>query len=1203
MSVALGDVTALEGGLQDGFCRSDFNYCMGQELMLRAETTAAAPLEPEVRVELLRVARERLQAAAAEYVSSLAWYTGACETELADYGFECVRLEGFSKEDAGYAPVAVSRLTDAIDRIQRLVDLELTQREQLGDALSQGADTDEPADLIPLVWGEEGQRTLGVSAVYGQPDGVAFSGTLNDRAGAGVALPIALEGDERAASALSLLSNHEVPVGLARLAKQPSSIGTGIAPFWEEPAVVDATYNLLDHRMAAAELRGPYSDPGSSEGEALRRHDPMSWTEFMGFETDSLAAGISPLREDAGLRPDDIANGMRLMADTIEVNDVERRRVLQVTLGSLNIYGARLGQSVDRSPLRLAAPFSDDDFSDYADALQERFPPMPRTGVRVRGNWYGWGLRYLDGTQSQPIGALGVEEHAPAPLGGAQILHLLRVHLLRVASLDSPFASPEDVAPALELLDRGLGTSWTEVDGSTDAVCLCSVFADCDVSEDPLYAPCVDCDPCFTSFFPLDDAAHWDVYFEEGDRFETGTPVMVTQWAAASCLIRDRIPGETAPCDVTPTALAELGSGSFAEIERERRRFSIDLTLLEEDVQAKAYILWPSDDGRFDLVDVVKPRRGASVHPLGGRSLERVAGSWSRDPWRPAEPAVASVGQRASLVPPLEHELISDEDRFEDSFRRYLDEAHTAAGTAATQLERARRMELQALLEDRSTEAELEAAELAETEAVSDLCGTSGECEVERVSDGTTLADLGVVQAVPPPVDECQETEIDDGTCNPDMPRVLGCMGVLEDVFSGFFIPEGEGAQRAADVVENHLQNSLRCARFLVVSEAAELTIDGLPQPAADELAAGGTGNFSDFEGQLREELITAFQTLADLRALFRRLNTQVAAAERFIKAAATEVKWHTTTDRERRLCKAQFWLGNIADLGEIALSAYGLAEAADSKDGYRALGEIQSAAGSMASLGSRTEAHASSGGCANDFAAEDGAAESLQQLSSTVQTLRELGQQAQGKVATLFALSGRLDGVATEAGLARSRRGIAERLATTTSLADQPEWRALSAFTARRAKGALERAKQAAFVARRAIEFRLGVSMPSMLDPEPFTPPPALWCDDIFATDFGSRSVPSEDGEDPTTVSVSAEQIVDYVNRLERFVDGYGFDRRFRDSSDTQVINLTAVLGVEVGEPIHEKLIYRCEDHPDPLPGGRLEGTGEGPPCEGLGA
>jgi hypothetical protein len=156
-----------------------------------------------------------------------------------------------------------------------------------------------------------------------------------------------------------------------------------------------------------------------------------------------------------------------------------------------------------------------------------------------------------------------------------------------------------------------------------------------------------------------------------------------------------------------------------------------------------------------------------------------------------------------------------------------------------------------------------------------------------------------------------------------------------------------------------------------------------------------------------------------------------------------------------------------------------------------------------------------------------------------------------------------------------------------------------------------VEQAKEMAFVARRAIEFRLGVDVRDMRDEMFLVPSPASWADDICrmrGMDYDSLSGrerirgPSDDGDAGSTGADGAGSadavgtadwdmwngrfvggyVGDYVRMLRLFVESYPMDFPFADGTDTVVLSLKDDLREGVTANCDREsynLMYRTED------------------------
>src|SRR5690606_16379055 len=102
------------------------------------------------------------------------------------------------------------------------------------------------------------------------------------------------------------------------------------------------------------------------------------------------------------------------------------------------------------------------------------------------------------------------------------------------------------------------------------------------------------------------------------------------------------------------------------------------------------------------------------------------------------------------------------------------------------------------------------------------------------------------------------------------------------------------------------------------------------------------------------------------------------------------------------------------------------------------------------------------------------------------------------------------------------------------------------------RYESAHENAKRWAFLARRAIEQRLGVSLDSMFDELPLVEAPALWVNSACASSPVKYEDISAGGG-----SFADAFIGDYVRKLENVVESYRLLFGFSNGADTDVVSM----------------------------------------------
>lgn len=635
------------------------------------------------------------------------------------------------------------------------------------------------------------------------------------------------------------------------------------------------------------------------------------------------------------------------------------------------------------------------------------------------------------------------------------------------------------------------------------------------------------------------------------------TPVYATTLANALCLPRGRTPGTGAPC-TAPDTLDNLGALTLYDTDghvyRIRRitRFTAPLYIFWRRGAAGAY--------EYELVDVAFPTRAGDVHAFDGTFGDLFAHIMAKSADAPAVPAFNSLDLPSGLIPPLEHPLLDETVHFEESLNFYLSYATEGATRAQGLLETARAHEIDIVQNDRATDAQFAAAALAQQEVVGEVCGadrTRADCAVTRVE--TTLGDLGIGRpGVMPPA---PGGLVDCRALNPVTLRA-GWLGV--DHLDG-------------PAVGAYLGGALECARWSTLVAVSRVRLK-IPVRVQYEVLSLGNGDFADVGGEVRQQFIALFRALDDLRISLRHLESTFHAAEVSIELAAAGVDWSTTSFLEDATC----WVGGaIEGVGAIVGGAVLIATGGGAIIGA---GLVVGGVGQLASL-SRTCGEGDEEATRIAFGALRDAILAMDQITVGQDEARRL-------ISSAASVDGRLNDLERRAQIARARRAVEERIASTSSAVSLPVWRALHGVETRRARDAVFRAQQLAFVARRAIEFRVATEMPLMTVAEPFAPAPASWVNDVFTLDTATTTA-----SDGAHVITTPEALDDHVTRLRDFAFGYPFARRFSEGQDAQIVNLSVLAAsdpVAPGElpastPLVDRMFFKCRCAEPLLRGGQF--------------
>lgn len=934
----------------------------------------------------------------------------------------------------------------------------------------------------------------------------------------------------------------------------------------------------------------------------------------------------SPLHNEHGLRVEHFRAAHDLIRDLLTTMDVDWTFLpTDVPSGSCTLDAVRFNDNVldQRNPRILAASMARAGRGEAYPLAKPTSEGHCASPTATLDNWYDF-----DAAQLERVGAAGA-------------MHILRHQIHRLLRADGPW-DPAILRDTTDLIDGYVGDGWTEyryydpppisfpelppletspVGGSvstggtlstgtlstataerrttaerTLATASLTTVRDTSALIAPVEVAPADSTADSRASLVLANPPPRGVWTLYGDTIPAGRPVLVRSEREAECLEDGHYPGWPvgSGCpglDAQPLSFSGQSDPAYAD---GTPRGPLDGRLWKRWVVPgasgygradPAYILWQRcdgdctsiDQGTFALADVIHPARAGEVHPFDGRFGELFANLMAKQGVNPAAPAETALGLAHDLVPPLEHELIDDGDRFEDSFQFYLDYALGAQARATRLLNAARSHEIEMLQYDAASEAQLEAAALAQLETVSAVCGADraeADCEVETI-DAITMEELGIVDApasepwVPPAYADCE-------------------------AYLAAFPPSPHDIDDEQEM-RRELRAAVGCGAYFALTGVANTTLHDVPVRVRDELAAGGDGDFSDLGGEVRQQHIALYGQLT-------RLRTEMGAMERAVEQALNRIDNAAHAAKDTPKDGWGCWLGGLFSGaakffgGAASLMGGNLGGLSTMFEGGEQLVDLQD--------------H-----CGGDFRAQIRAA-----FNDVLNVFNELDAHTQSATDAALAaasIDGKLDSLAQQVDLARKRREIQERLATTGSPTGDPGWRALQGVEATRARDALLRAQRMAFVARRAIEFRLASDMPTMTASEAFVPAPSSWANDVFVLDTDTAV-----GEDGVAVLTAGEALEDYGLRLQDFVFGYSFPRRYAEGSDTQILNLSRVapgrLPATVPEgdvitagdiPFHKRLLYKCRYRDDLLVGGVetapttvAEALEPVEPCAGLG-
>lgn len=1153
-----------------GFCRADFNYCLGQQLRLKADSLARPPSSTDARAAILAEARHRFEMSGSEHAYTLEQVDkrtaspcvgDACFTYLGTTSASeedvfpitetckltnCIKKQTPSCSDPPCCQESCTVSPTATQAASRCALRETARRSQL---LTQTPDT---YDYLVSVTRSlvstptEYRCVLNVTYPTFQQDATPKERTrvqggygdiatariadatsqVSELLEAGMTDRIALSDGARVTDA-AYASQVWGPSGQRTLALKSLAGARTPRPGAEPPVPVGMARDGGPRRALALleqyKIPVPYERCATSEGwEALDAAGASAWATSAFQQLGArVAADLSRPATEAALLLErehavglgDVRGALDLLRDRIATMNVDHTFVTPADAASnacartyVQLNSPLIGQ---RDPLVIASAIAD--------------------GVPAG---QACGLSILPTTQQL--------EQA----GGAQGLDVLRrrVRDLRAApGAVAAWSQNPSLGLAARLTDGLLGKTWTSYGG------------------------------CFWPGWCA--SGTWTI---AGDvaALASAQIVLARSEDEVSCLARGYMPGR-AP-----------GSGC-----RTMDAYSLAATTLDG-VTALTFTApfngFSSTDRAFlvartcqgltcshALVDVVYPQDWGARHVLGGSLLASAGATLAKSAGNPAEPQKNSLGLDNAFLPPLANALDSQGNTQAEGFVRSLGEARQSAAQASSLLDQARQLEISYLVGQQEINLARDGAALAENDVVVAACGTDTPCNVAR-APRKSLAQLGIVP--------------DPGAEPAGYGTYASCTGFLRS--ARFSITDVDDKKA---YVRGFLGAQLRCVRWATMKMASQIELVDLPQRVVDELITNPDGTnpnrFTEVGGSLRQEYLDLFAKFLELKVALRQFDALARAAGVQIDIAVAQIDEQEPSTWDKISCVASRSLRALATVA--ATTAAVLAPPAAGAGASYALFErfAQGASiGNSAAFGLETASGMSS--CWSEAAAADTGRRAWAGTLDATEKMKALFDDSVRLIGVVASADAALDALMAKVALAAEKRDLETRIAQNAAIND-PASRALQGKRVEDARRTLRDAQRLGFAARRAIELRTASDLRWMTDPGFVGGAPSSWANDIFLVDqayIGGGGV----------AHVAAEAVTRYADELEAFVDHYPVSHAFAVGHDRTVLNLREMLG---GSSWQEAAQYKCAGHPEPLAGGHLPSVpSTGVPCDGLG-
>ncbi len=383
---------------------------------------------------------------------------------------------------------------------------------------------------------------------------------------------------------------------------------------------------------------------------------------------------------------------------------------------------------------------------------------------------------------------------------------------------------------------------------------------------------------------------------------------------------------------------------------------------------------------------------------------------------------------------------------------------------------------------------------------------------------------------------------------------------------------------------------------------ASSLYTEHVPNQVVADLRSGNTGS-GNKSGQVGSDMLTVEQALQDVPSAWARIASDINTVNSAIQSARTAIQIAGLKDEDAleqlALQDIQIqsqMMQSVSSMITSVINWVAVAAAVAGTDGA-----------ALPLIGATTGAGGALGSLSNGGVALDAATQELDNISSQVKTVNELQAAEVGQALTTLNSTTsplwadiqtsldnlRKDVIATQQ--ATSQLQVAQQQASyqaaiaagndTVVIAGQEVPipvntvlnRQLSA-TAIRYKTALTNAKALSYMARRAIEQRIGIPLNAITTPVGALAPPASWADDVcsltginyqtLATPTSSANGGQTGATEQQVVTQFADSFVgDYVTKLQNFVTYFNVQYPSHEGNDTAILSLRYDLMPQVPE------------------------------------
>ena len=659
---------------------------------------------------------------------------------------------------------------------------------------------------------------------------------------------------------------------------------------------------------------------------------------------------------------------------------------------------------------------------------------------------------------------------------------------------------------------------------------------------------------------------------------------LVANAESATCLLQGHMPGRTTPC--AGDAFAAVHTSTVSATSGWAKRPAIQFTFTPPSGNSRLFVMerlcaTEGQSCHYRLIDVIDSATYGTVHTVGGELnalLERVL---AKKPNNPAEPLVNALGLPSDGVPTMSFGFTGQV--VDDWYKEYATDSASTTKEVTQRLNEQFNNEVQLIQQEQTASFQLQNLALAQQDVLTQACGDSpaGNCAVSRVPE-VSLLELNLVSA---PGD-------DPGGAEPGQ----SCLEFLASF--DFHVPDDD----IKPYIEKNLKAALRCTRWATLVLASATKVYDLPVSIRDQLIAGAqTATFPELGGKVRDEHLSLFTNLRKLGIALRQFDTTYQVALLELDNALQKIDDDEPGWWKQFACYSTKIL-TAAATAAVVYSAVAAASASTGGLAAAALVAMKSGAlfqGGVGVVGA-VDGLVNISECGNADAAQADARAAFAKVLETMEALRRLSDDASTLVMEVAHSDTVLDALEASVAIADARSRIEAQLALTNAAFD-PAWRFMQTQRALDTRRYLRDAQAKLFAARRASEFRTGEDLRFISSGTSYSfGAPSGWANAVYALDFPAGNSGGAMG------ALIASELDLYARRIVAFMQkDYATARPFRLTETLRVVRLSELLSSQVAGgasslPMYELMSFRCQDGPDWLVGGRASSDSpDAFPCE----